>query len=88
MTAILKYLEKCPFKIGLSLFVLDQSVGQETNGKTTEHLQVPPNRTGSFVTREFLYTGQCSVGRCEMQVQRAEPGQQIRPGDPRGPFPL
>lgn len=35
MTAILKYLEKCPFQIGLSLFALDQKVGQETNGKTT-----------------------------------------------------
>ena len=35
MTAILKYLEKCPFQIGVSLFALDQKVGQETNGKTT-----------------------------------------------------
>lgn len=36
MTAILgKYLEKCPFQIGLSLFALDQKVAQETNGKTT-----------------------------------------------------
>lgn len=35
MTAILKYLEKCPFQIGVSLFALDQKVGQETSGKTT-----------------------------------------------------
>ena len=32
MTAILKYLEKYPFQIGLSLFALDQ-VGQRQMGK-------------------------------------------------------
>ena len=55
--------------------------------KLLSNYKCPQIEQANLWNGKFLYIGEWSIVRCMMQVQGAEPGQPIWPGDPRGASP-